>query len=92
MSTTQTWIAGTVGQWFDANNWTSGTVPTTGDTVIIPSGMPEIDGQTIGGEQITLGGSSSGSTVTLVANSATFEPLVTPGKAVVQQSLTVTGW
>jgi hypothetical protein len=54
--------------------------------------MPEIDGQTIGGEQITLGGSSSGSTVTLVANSATFEPLVTPGKAVVQQSLTVTGW
>jgi len=91
MMSTQTWIAGRVGQWFDTNNWTSGTVPTTGDTVIIPSGMPEIDGQTIGGEQITLGGSSSGSTVTLEANSATFEPLVTPGPTVVQQSLTVTG-
>jgi len=91
MSTTQTWIAGRVGQWFDTANWTSGTVPSVGDTVIIPSGMPEIDGQTIGGEQITLGGSSSSSIVTLVANSATFEPLVTPGPTVVEQSLTVTG-
>jgi hypothetical protein len=91
MATTQTWIAGRVGQWFDTANWTSGTVPSVGDTVIIPSGMPEIDGQTIGGEQITLGGSSSSSIVTLVANSATFEPLVTPGPTVVEQSLTVTG-
>src|SRR5262249_15438740 len=91
MLSTQTWIAGTVGLWFDSTNWTSGTVPTTGDTVIIPSGMPEIEGQASGGEQIMWGGWSSGSTVRLVANSATCESLVPLGKAVVQQPLTGTG-
>jgi hypothetical protein len=88
---TQTWIAGRIGAWFTAANWTSGIVPSTGDTVIVGSGMPEIDSQTIVGEHITLGGSSNGSTVTLLAHSALFEPLVVAGEVVSEQSLTITG-
>jgi hypothetical protein len=86
----QTWKGGE-GHWFDHTNWTSDTVPTTGDTVTIPSGMPEINGETIVGEQITLGGPNSGSTVTLVANSATFKPNVVNDSTVHAQTLTVTG-
>src|ERR1700730_9430833 len=88
---TQTWNPGTVGDWFTPANWASGTVPQTGDAVIIASGMPEIVSNTIVGEQITLGGSSSGSAVTLLASSATFEPLVVSGKTQTDQSLTVAG-
>src|SRR3984893_8598232 len=51
---TQTWNPGTVGDWFTPANWASGTVPQTGDAVIIASGMPQIVSNTIVGEQITL--------------------------------------
>ena len=69
----------------------SGTVPQSGDAVIIESGTPELIDATIVAEQITLGSVNSGSAVTLLANSAVFEPLVIAGKAQANQTITVTG-
>ena len=48
---TQTWIVGRIGAWFTAANWTSGIIPSTGDTVIVGSGMPRSIAETIVGEQ-----------------------------------------
>src|SRR5262245_31016429 len=77
------WKPGTIGDWFTAANWTPETQPAFGDTIIVQSGSPTVSAtdQSVVGEQIILGGSSSGSTVTLHADSATFNDL----------SLTVTG-
>ena len=58
--TTQTWVAGTSGQWDVASNWTSDSVPTTGDTAVIASGVAIVDGLTIQGESNVLGGLASG--------------------------------
>jgi hypothetical protein len=85
---TQTWILGRIGAWFDTSNWTSGVVPDVSDTVIVPGGMPEIENRTIAGEAITLGGSSSGADITLVADTTVFEPVINQmsGKIVYDQS------
>jgi autotransporter passenger strand-loop-strand repeat protein len=54
--TITTWISGSIGDWFDSNNWVSGTVPQAGDTAVISAGTPKIDsGGQILGETITLG-------------------------------------
>src|SRR4051794_18259465 len=88
---TQIWKPGFFGNWFVPTNWMSGTVPQSGDAVIIESGTPELIDATIVAEQITLGSVNSGSAVTLLANSAVFEPLVIAGKAQANQTITVTG-
>jgi len=74
---TQTWMAGTSGLWNVASNWTSDTVPTTGDTAVIGSGEAIVGGLTIQGESIVLGGLASGTSVTLTASGATFEGSIT---------------
>ncbi|MBV9628264.1 MAG: Hint domain-containing protein [Xanthobacteraceae bacterium] len=92
---TFTWRDGASGSWFDSANWTSNQVPTTSDTAIIKSGMPQVfSGGEIIGERIQLGAGTSGGTVTLDATDATFAPLTsgtgTP-KVVQNMFLTVTG-
>jgi hypothetical protein len=86
---TQTWIPDTIGDWFTAANWTSGSVPTTGDSAIIGSGMPTIasGAPSITREQIVLGGSQLASLVTLEAVGATFSGTGDP----TDMTLTVTG-
>src|SRR5262245_11817348 len=74
-----TWTGATDNDWFKAGNWTPPTlVPSPGDTVIVQSGTPTVgENERVLGEQIILGGLSSGSAVTLVAeNGAIFEPVV----------------
>jgi hypothetical protein len=68
MSTVR-WKQGTAGNWFTSSNWTPQSIPTTGDTVVIVSGMPTIAGGSpaIIGEQIVLGGFAP---ATLVATNA----------------------
>src|SRR5262245_44124326 len=96
------WKRGTIGDWFTATNWTPELQPAFGDTVIVQSGSPTVSAsdQSVVGVQIilgtnalpvALGGSNNGSTVTLQAESATFEPLVVAGKIVNDLSLTVSG-
>ena len=87
---TQTWIASTVGDWFTAANWTSDIVAEAGDTVIIASGTPRIPAGSVLGEQITLGGSIAGSTVTLQATSTTFGPAFI-SSLTVDETLTMMG-
>jgi hypothetical protein len=53
---TQIWKPSTVGRWFTAANWASGTVPQTGDEAIIASGTPEIVSNTIVGCSWDTGG------------------------------------
>ncbi len=69
---TQIWSSGTTGQWDDPANWTTSAVPSTGDTVVIAAGDPLIDGLTIQGVSIVLGGTASATSVTLTASGATF--------------------
>src|SRR5262245_56153393 len=78
--------------WFKAGNWSPLLVPSPGDTLIVQSGTPTVgENERVLGEQIILGGLSSGSAVTLVAeNGATFEPDVV-GTTIDNLSLTVTG-
>ena len=87
---TQTWIAGPVGDWFTAANRTSDIVAGAGDTVNIASGTPQIPAGSVLGEQITLGGSIAGSTVTLQATSTTFGPAFISGLTV-DETLTMMG-
>ena len=69
---TEIWSSGTTGQWDDPANWTTSAVPSTGDTVVIAAGDPLIDGLTIQGVSIVLGGTASATSVTLTASGATF--------------------
>jgi hypothetical protein len=92
--TITTWISGSIGDWFDSNNWVSGTVPQAGDTAVISAGTPKIDsGGQILGETITLGGAASGGVVTLSAINATFGPELSSGsdKVANDEMLLVTG-
>ena len=92
----RTWNAGTVGVWFDVDNWTTepppDSVPVTGDTVIIGSGTSTINAgdPSILGEAILLGGLAVGSSVTLEAISATFDDTTT-STGRVNTSITVAG-
>lgn len=90
---TRTWIAGRIGYWNVAANWTSGQVPGSGDTTLIGSGAPTItSGTTIAGEAIVLGGFDSATSVTLTAIDTTFEGYTPPNsKAETNTTLTVTG-
>jgi hypothetical protein len=95
---TFTWRNGVSGSWFDSANWTSNQVPTTSDTAIVTSGMPQVSsGGEIIGETIRLGGSASGGSVTLEATDATIAPLISGTnnsgipKVVENTFLTVTG-
>jgi hypothetical protein len=65
------WKPDTIGDWFTAANWAPEARPAVGDTVIVQSGSPTVStsDQSVVGEQIILGGSSNGSTVTLQADS-----------------------
>ncbi len=69
------WRSGVTGNWFVADNWTSGVVPAAGDTAIIASGTAIIAASSdasIIGEAIVLGGAEDGSTVVLHAVNAQF--------------------
>jgi hypothetical protein len=65
---TQIWSSGTTGQWDDPANWTTSAVPGIGDTAVIDAGSPIIDGLTIEGVSIVLGGTASATSVTLTAS------------------------
>lgn len=72
---TRTWDGGAATQnWEDANNWSDNTVPVTGDTAIIPTGMGTINGAPSPDvlAQVTVQGDSA-LNVTLAATAFTFE-------------------
>ncbi|GAB3796906.1 hypothetical protein GCM10028798_07490 [Humibacter antri] len=64
---TQIWRAGTNGDWFEAANWTSGTVPTIGDTALITSGTPIIPAGSPVLEGVTIKLAGSQTTATTIA-------------------------
>ena len=89
---TQTWIAGRIGAWFTAANWTSGIVPSTGDAVIVGSGMPEIDSRNNRRRTHHLGRfeqRNPPSRCWRIRPSSS--SLVVAGEVAVEQSLTITG-
>ena len=72
---TRTWDGGAATQnWEDANNWSDNTVPVTGDTAIIPTGMGVISGTPSADvlAQVTVQGDSA-LNVTLASTDFTFE-------------------
>src|SRR5262245_22968521 len=87
------WRNGVAGNWFDAGNWASGTVPVTGDSAIIHSGTAIISSTTdplIVGQRIFLGG-ADGSPVILEAINATFEGTSSSTTPEINTTLTVNG-
>jgi len=74
-----TWIAGTVGDWFTASNWTPAVVPTAGYTARIGSGRAIVSAGSpvVEGVSILLGGLATGEPVILEADNATFQGLTT---------------
>ncbi|MFM7839183.1 MAG: hypothetical protein ACKO6K_06415, partial [Chitinophagaceae bacterium] len=64
--TTRTWAAGASGQWTQANNWSGGVAPVTGDTVVF-NGTASVTSLPA---SISLGGMQISGNVTLTRNSA----------------------
>src|SRR5262245_56769668 len=91
---TLTWTGASApdNRWFVAGNWTPQVLPGLGDTLIVSSGTPQLDGGTVVGEQIQIAfGNSSPASIALLADSVTFKPYVVNDKVINEQSLTVTG-
>ena len=77
----RTWIAGTLGNWFNAANWTTtppppNNFPQAGDTAIVRSGTPVVasGAPAIANETIVLGGPDDTAAVTLRVTSGFFAP------------------
>lgn len=90
-----TWRTGLAGNWFVSANWIPSTVPATGDTAIIESGVVTISsstpsGPSIVGEAIVLGGADDGSPAILHAINTVFTGTA-PGPTEINATLTVTG-
>ena len=67
---TRVWSSGRIGDWTVSSNWSGGVVPSGGDTAIVGAGDAIIDGLTIEGEAIVLGGTASATSVTLTLDDA----------------------
>ena len=91
-SGTETWLGSVSSNWNNGANWSTGTVPVSGDTIVIPGGTPNtpaLSGATLTGEHITLadgggqGGTVNFTNVTLGAGTtlhdATDDTLPAPG-------------
>jgi hypothetical protein len=90
----QTWISGTIGNWFTPANWTTGQVPVPGDSAVIHAGTATVSRPPgllagVDGVSILLGGLDTGQPVTLEAVDAVFQAF--SGASVINTVLTVTG-
>ena len=89
------WISGTIGNWFNPADWTTGVVPVPGDSAVIHAGTASVSQPVPGpvagvsGVSILLGGLDTGQPVTLEAVDAVFQAF--SGTSVINTVLTVTG-